>query len=455
MGSPPPYSGNPGYDALRLAADWSSAVRDTTLFFDYAGDTIAIVDPPPPTEPDPAPVPVATAPSASWRPPVLSATIHAGEYGSLTVSRDHCSAMFWSESAVEKFLFPYYASAAGADAWEVLGALSAAVYDSSADAPWCAITFRYPSPGVTGTLSIWSTMGVVYGTVDDTGTKVLRHEPLLEFLRDIPKPKRGGPTLPGAVEPDTFPAPASSQPGAVDSIGAREVAEYVSGLRGHLVRVYRDPDGLDPTLSRASGELLFEASAPLFGPARPTVTVELEVGGPLGPVTYPLTGENVGSGPAYDPDSVFWSDGSVEMLLLPYYASVKGHHSPWFLIALLGKWAGVIPTSVVDALVLLLQVVKAAERLVGSPAGARGVGAVVDRLPSDAGGVEDEVEDGGLVESDVFSIIPLPRSEYVDAGAPLLEAINVESRTWLLTLDGAHPLVSPKAPLLPRRPVRG
>jgi hypothetical protein len=356
------HSDDPGYHALRLGADWASAVRGNTIYFDFdSGDQRLAITQPAPMPAPAGPVRVSTPPSALSRPLVTAITLSTKEYGPMKLAGT-CSAAFWSESAVEKFLFPYYASAAGHQAQEVLSAISSAWYHYDDRSPVCALTFQYMPEAMVGPMALWNTVGVVFGTWE-AGKPVLQVLPLREYIAR--KGMHGvEPPLPPEVPMPTVRADPSSETTPVDSVGAREVAEYVSGLRGHEVMVYRSEEkigGLEPTLTplpAADGSApLFIAHAPVVRPDRPKVSAELTVklkvsveeptpGGSKKKeewkeMPFPLTA--IGGSPANDPDSAFWTDGAVEMLMLPYYASVEGGGAPWYLMALWGSGPGASP----------------------------------------------------------------------------------------------------------------
>jgi hypothetical protein len=155
------------------------------------------------------------------------------------------------------------------------------------------------------------------------------------------------------------------------------------------------------------------------------------------------------------PDSVFWTDGAVDMLMVPYYASMKGHWAPWYLMVLLGKWAGGIAAEIIDAveLLLLADVTKLLlHRLNQTPGGEHPLREALSRAL--LGHLGEGAADGAALTvtqgSTVYAIVHLPRSEYVDR--PLtdpVEGFRLEHRTWLLSTSGDYPLVSPPNPLLP------
>ena len=281
---------------------------------------------------------------------------------------------------------------------------------------------------------------------------MLHTKSLREFLGSQPPPQRPAPL---DHPPFTWQSPIASNPPTdtpIDSVGAREVAEYVSGFREQTVNVYQTDGGggLEPTLTPiGDGPPLFTAWTRKVRPERPEVTVTLTVTTTILGVKMTDTRElsAIGGRESNVPDSVFWTDGAIEMLVLPYYASVEGHGAPWYLALILGKWSGVIPTSTLDAVLLLAQIVeKLAKALLEHPAGA--VERLVERLEG-----ETEPAPAGPFDSDVYALVHLPNSEWIDQTELIITSIFLEHRTWLLASDGDHPLVSPTRRLVPRRRV--
>ena len=415
----------PSYVPLRVGADWSSAVRDETVYFQYADGEILITE-------DTDSVHVATAPSAKRRPDVIKAILHVGD-ARMEIDAQTCSALLWTESAVEKFLLPYYASAAGPDAYAVMYAIIRAWYHYDEHRPVVALAFSYAPVAAPGFKSLWNTVEVIF--LEDGGIERL---PLLHFLphanhlevpklpRPIPlddEPFRAGPTKQGATP--------------IDRLGARHVSEYVSGLRGQTVRVYEKDceGGLQPMLtSEPVGQPLFEALCPYVREGRPRVTrVEVMVKEESGREQWhPLRGPR---GPKFAPDSVFWTDGSVETLLLPYYAGVEGAGAPWGLEVLLGKWGGSIPAERLEPEQLWEDILLNAVREMRAAVG----GSPVEPT----------------AQSAVFAIIHLPNSDWVDEqGNTVGTSIALSNRVACMTADGVFPLVSPTRPLVRQRVVR-
>jgi len=405
----------PTYREFRMMAEWASAIRGDPLYFSYAGDTgrmrLAQFSNGEPS--------LFTPPNAR-RPVVTQVEFAVAGAGPLELDGHGCSALFWSESAVEKFLFPCFASVGSDHAGRFLSRLHDAWYGyPERMVQVCALAYRYGTGTAEGDLSLEASVGLV--CLERSGT--LRLMPLDEFERTYPT---DGPRAMASVQ--AYPAPAERRKGwkvdRVDSVVAREAAEFVSGLRGHYVWFTLDGCELTPWICPTAapgdappGTVIAQGVTLPLRPDRPAptnVAVHLDGGVDAYPVVLPS------DDPTRAPDSIFWTDGSVERLILPYYASVKGRSAPLFTAILMGKWDNSID--------------------VDRPGLECAVEAVRRSLP----GAAAEEDDG---YSPVYAVTHLPRSEYVSDGGPALE-----NRTALLTFDRetrvarSHPLLGNAAP---------
>lgn len=410
----------PGYQPLRMAAEWASAVRGEPLNFAYDTATGQMMLAPPGS----AGVSVLTSAGV---PRALVASVelewarpHGGPPGAVyELSGADASALFWGESAVEKFLLSYYASAAADAAPRFLARLFDAWYGYPAKVVQvCALAYRCGrrAPPHGRALTLARTVGLL--CLDETGVRLLSLDEFeARYATGLP---RGGCPAPAT-------GPSTSEAGwtidaAVESIVLRDAAEFVSGLRGRFVRfqavdgtllpdVYPSESPLPAPDPPPAGAFVFAGVAEPVRPDRPfPVRVTVRVKG-LDGSTSECDVVPRGSDPAVVPDSMFWSDGAVEKLLLPYYASVKGGTAWFFLAWLMGKWDGSIPHDANDPEL----VVQFARHRLGM----------------------DEVEDVPTV----YAVTHLPRSEYEDSSSAL------EGRTVLLALGRtghhvAHPLLA-------------
>ena len=136
--------------------------------------------------------PVATPFVQPARPPVEAVSMRAQGMDE-SVSLDEYDAVFWSEAAVEKFLFPYYASKGQWEAAHVLSALSRAFYGfvpgekggAAADADPTTIPFavgHLPRSDYATIDEEPATMGYALHLLFRTADGKVRARPLAAFL---------------------------------------------------------------------------------------------------------------------------------------------------------------------------------------------------------------------------------------------------------------------------------
>lgn len=410
----------PGYSSMRLVADWASAVRGEPLYFGFDG-AHATLGP----ESGAGTLPLYTRPFIP-RPRVTRVQFtvtHRGVSSTLVLDGGETSALFWSESSVEKFLFPYLASAAAGTAPSLLRQLAHAWYGYAADeVQVCAVAYECgpARPARRKRLTLEGMVALVC-LVDGKLEKV----PLQEFRKRFPRRGRG----PRVEQEAGLLRRESGWPlnGQVGNIVARDAAEFVSGLRGHEVVFQVSGGELDPWVAdggreggmgRGNG---FECGMDFVRADRPA---------PSGVVMYVRDSHGTEharpldeSGHAVMPDSVFWSDGAVEKLLVPYYASVKGLAAPLFTALLLGKWNGLVRGE--PPLETLFGALAKLQDFLGAPA--------ASLFP-----------DGALTEDDPYAVTHLPRSEYIPE--PEAGTTAPEARTHFLRLGAAsEPLGSVSA----------
>lgn len=405
----------PDYRALRMSAEWAGAIRGRPLHFEYSADTGRMV-----LADTAATHPVTTPPNAD-RPRIDRVEMRIGD-AVLPLDPDRFCALAWSESSVEKFFFSYYASAASDDGARFLDRLFNAWYGYPGRVVQVyALAFRYGAGDPWGPLSLDATVGLVCRGRNGAAPEILG---LDEFERRYPT---GGPRGP---QPVRKAGRASRFAGwkvgrTLDSIVLREAAEFVSGMRGRYVWLTLVNDELTPWVCptespgrRPRGVWIAEGVAAAVRADRPAPEeVVLVVNG----IRHPLLSPDEDRVTARD--AVFWTDGAVEALLLPYYASVKGRLAPFFGTVLMGKWNGLIPPDSNDpecAVTALRGLMPGAGRSV----------------------------DGGPGPSSVYAVTHLPRSEYVTDGTAPTAAL--EHRTRLLAPDGSggfveHPVFGASA----------
>jgi len=398
---------------LRLAADWASAVRDEVVLFAYRDGRYHIGGE------GMGGLPIRTR-RYSVRPRVLAGSFAVPGATPYQFSADECSALVWGESAVEKFLFPYYVSAAGRDAARILADLTAVWYDYPASAPVCALAYRFGPRPCGGAITLESTVGVVFVNTCERRVEML---PLTEYMARYGSCRRQARANPVTIVEDSYPtAPLTSK---LESIEIHEAAEFVSGLRGHFVW-FTSPDGWrlvptvrpdeNPGVHPPPGTAIFGAVSLVERPDRPApsavtlVVREGDAGSP--PIRYELLPFTDGASEI--PDSAFWSDGAVEKLLVPYYSSVKGWTAPLLNMVMMAKWAGFIEPGDYSASCICTELKTMIDEY--------GEQVLDDTAPMLAATPRADTQD-----STVFAVTHLPRSEYVND----TESMGVESRTRL------------------------
>jgi hypothetical protein len=406
----------PSYRDFRTVADWASAIRGHYLDFTYGDDTgrmsVELA------EDELGEDGLVLTPPNALRTEVMQVELTVpGANEPLFLDGHDCSALFWSESAVEKFLFPCFASAAADDASRFLGRLSDAWYGYPGRVVQvCALAYQYGVNAGLSQLSLESSVGLV---CLERASNRLTLMGLNEFEQTYPLgAARGtGPAGPDSPLPPELKWLIGWQAErGVDSVLAREAAELVSGLRGHYVWFTLEDGTLTPRICPTEEPVLRPDNVVMHGvavtvrpdrPAPSSVKVTVNECDEIHPIVCP--GEHA------VPDAMFWTDGAVEKLLLPYYASVKGRTTPYFTALLMGKWDGSIHP---DCKPGEIDVVRPPEQL----------------LPDTPGRAADD--DG----STVYAITHLPRSEYVSDGSPASPASPaLENRTRLLTVVAEGP----------------
>lgn len=319
-------------DQLRRVADFAGAVRGAELWTEYDKPRKKIhkshADL---NTAETAFVPTRT-PLDAIRPRV--ATVSPGTGGPDLVSRG-ADALFWSEGAVEKFLFPYYASAAGWDAEAFLKRLNDAWYRYDANrVQVVALAHLATSPGEDENLTLENSVGVVYARYEGTGVGKAELLPLPEFLNQFG-------TLPDTPEPLPLPPIPESPPAQgtakerqpLTSVQVRRITETTSGVRG--VPVWFTLHKGDISASEKPPVDPAPADTVILGGTETRRARPAQKGYSIESLNTPFL--DWASLDEYD--AVFWTDGAVERFMLPYYASVMGYQAVPFLSKLMKIWA--------------------------------------------------------------------------------------------------------------------
>lgn len=253
------------------------------------------------------------------------------EGGSPTLEVGSADAVFWSDAAVQKFLFPYIASCGGHQAGENLSLLQSAwnFYPASQVTVY-ALVHRIAQPGEL--LGIGSIIRVVYSVAGGTQLQLAE---LGQFVQEYPPtstapiPQLETPYWRGvAGTPPQYRYPSEQL--------LRMLAEYAESLRGEAQYFLCPPDAparytgpitasdFLATPDLADGTLVIPVSNPALPASRP------QLGGvwfwPPAPATanVNISVQPGAAGWAQSADALFWSTGAVEQFLFPYYASVDG-----------------------------------------------------------------------------------------------------------------------------------
>lgn len=306
---------------LRLLAEWSSSLRGRPATFAARRGALWLADADPRADEPALRVPAATAGRYGA---VRSLSIRvAGADAPLDLAAWGADAVFWSESAVEKFVVPYYASCAGARAGELLTTLMDAWNGGHGAVRPVALAHLGHAAG-DAPLTLAGTLGVVFLDGDAARLDLL---PLRVFRarhggRWTPRPA----PAPADVALPPRPLPEGARLPAYPEL--RGIAEWASALRGRTA--YLAYDAAPPSPAAAAGgrvrrvrapeeappgSILFPVHTPLEVPERPKpveVLLETEGGATADLVRDPHC------------DAVFTSSGAIEQLLVPYYASVRG-----------------------------------------------------------------------------------------------------------------------------------
>jgi hypothetical protein len=319
-------------DQLRRVADFAGAVRGAELWTEYDKPRRKIHRSHAELNTaETAFVPTRTRPDAI-RP--LVATVSPGIDGPDLVKAG-ADALFWSEGAVEKFLFPYYASAAGWDAEVFLRRLNDAWYRYDATrVQVLALAHLAKSPGEDENLTLENSVGVVYARYVGTGlgkADLLRLPEFLDRFGMLPFDPEPLPLPPIPASPPARGTAKERQP--FNSVQVRRITETTSGVRG--VPVW---------FTLHNGEISASEQPPVS--VAPTDTVILGATetrrarpAPEGYSIESLNGPFLERASLDGYDAVFWTDGAVERFMLPYYASVMGYQAVPFLTELMKIWA--------------------------------------------------------------------------------------------------------------------
>jgi hypothetical protein len=270
-------------------------------------------------------------------------TITAGVGGDgLTASAD---AAFWSDAAVQKFVVPYVASCAAWEAGSTVTALQNAWNNYPADRLTISALLHVVPP-MNASVALDTSFAVAVGEPAPVQAMTLG-----AYLQQTP----GGPA---AVSPPQSPSvsfqqvpPAGSGfPGYTILRGMAEWATELTNAPGFFPWAPGQQEPGDPTpVQSGFGIPAYVPQVPQNRTWPATVAFIGGAGGDDAVVLY-------GAGARVIADAVFWTQGSIQQFMLPYYASVGGFQEPTSVQQIIEAWQvdGVsTPGTTVDGLVHL------------------------------------------------------------------------------------------------------
>lgn len=317
------------------------------------------------------------------------------------VSFPGADAVFWSDAAVHKFLIPYVASAAGESAAPWVELVQKAWNFYPADTVTVYALVHLTSTEFNVELDPADTLLVVY--VINTAPEVLLHDTVPVF---VDKFGFVVPLTPPPVEVPYHRGDGPTGPQRPDYAQLRAMAEWASALRDEpRYFLFREGErGFQPPVRDLPPVQGGDFVVPAFSPTTPAGRKQLQ-----GVFLQP-EGKTTETNLANDADALFWSSGSVEQFVIPYYASKGGLKSLPNLADIATVWETTGPG-----------------RMPGEHA---------PPVPVDGGGPMLAAEVDGEVQ--VYGLIHLPTSQWTEAEAGFtITGVNPASQIKLLSLTPA------------------
>lgn len=302
----------PDYRALRLVAELTGSLSDDPVQWDVAHGSVTRMRNVGPPSDDRVQI-RARNHGRTGRMSFVSLQVQ-GAVQSLDLPAKLADAVFWSESAVEKFLVPYVASAGAWEAGRIVQQLQTAFYREWENAKVVALAHRSGVPDAVPA-RLDTTLSVLFVDEDN----VLREQVLSKFLQFARpgisiKPREREVPLGVGTLPDEPPfLPSYTQ--------LRGIAEWASSLRTEpqyflfdvLSGKYGSP------IAKLPPDLDNRIVIPAFTP--PQLAERLC---PQGLWLQPDDPDTPALNVADEADAAFWSTGALEKFLFPYYASAAG-----------------------------------------------------------------------------------------------------------------------------------
>lgn len=344
--------------------------------------------------------------SGTWTPPPPGTAVS----GSVDAVQAEADALFWSDSAVQKFVVPFVASCTGANAASVLERLQGA-WNAYPTGSMGMFALMHRAPAHDEALGLDTQLAFVQANAQGVGVL-----PLGEYAEE----RSVVTTPPGMSAPFQSAVPAGPFP---DYQLLRAMAEWAGSLNeGHWyftvapgMQKLTAPSSELPRLE--AGQVMIPVHTPAAPSNRPSPASVLIQ--PVGGEAYELLGLA---------DAVFWSTGSIQQFLLPYYASVRGMEAPAELQTIVNCWMLNIP-GIGNELYADVQETEGSVKVE----------------------VEGEEEEGDL---EVFALVHLPMSAWMTIDEEvLLQTLEKDDRHTLRQYHLGHLAQPRKSPLSALRQV--
>ncbi|HEX2077076.1 MAG TPA: hypothetical protein VHG08_05185 [Longimicrobium sp.] len=332
------------YGQLRIIAECAAGIGNQAVQFVADSDAVTWVgNPPQPSDPANVLVPAldqgrypavqAVQLELSWTPPAPGTPV-SGTIDAVAAGAD---AVFWSDSAVQKFVVPYAASCAAWDAASTLASLQNAwnLYPTSQVAQFALL---HLVPPATGQVSLESSLAFAVGDLSSVQVMTMGDyagQGLVSVLASTPQ-------IEAVAFQQALPQDPSAYPGYEMLRGIAEWAASV-GEAMYFTWSPGQEKATHPVANPTAGQFTIPACSPGVPQERPAPGAVTFIGTDGVPVSLARG------------DAVFWSEGSIQQFLLPYYASVRGFQAPGELQAIVDAWNVEDNEVVVDGLVHLPQ----------------------------------------------------------------------------------------------------
>lgn len=239
----------------------------------------------------------------------------AGDDGSYPFAAGDCDAVFWSDAAVQKFVFPYVASCGGSQGAAALGQLQRAWNDYPTDQVTVYALAHLTRFALNTPIRLGNAFAVVYA---EAGSSTLAMLPVEDFLARF---QPSGGTKAWAAE-EAVPyvrGKGREKPQFPGYVTLRALAEWACSITEPRYFVFQAGKhgfvGIGPDLKGVRyGDIVIPVQTPTMPADRPV----------LHGVWFQAEGEDTLRNLANQGDALFWCTGSIEQFLYPYYASKGG-----------------------------------------------------------------------------------------------------------------------------------